>query len=358
MPRPAASIIREALRTSKTGQLLAGQSTMSGYTQDALDALNSVLDHLSETIDFAKATRQFFFTFAPNLVTQAAGNVVTAAANPLPIGYQRVQTSGGSTGAQRTTKWYLSGVPYDMVEIDLTEWDDQVQQAGIQSYPYFCAKDMSGGSVLVNFQGDLDSTTNVVSNLSSCNPVTGAVVAATPAALAAGMTLDGGIGPLTPIVPGTRIVSVNAVARTMVLSAPPTYLTASPGTSWSGTLSQASLMAGWPANLLIYPPPSGAFNAMIRYQTYMPPLTQAQVNAGAFCWYEDDNSLIDLLSRRLMGIADDTRLAEYEQLTERLVGKYSKLADDRANRAQTVQMDRRSFGHDFSRLKNTKTVGW
>ena len=49
----------------------------------------------------------------------------------------------GSTGSQRSSKWYIQGVPYDMVEIDLTEFDDQVQQAGIQSYPYFWAKDFA-----------------------------------------------------------------------------------------------------------------------------------------------------------------------------------------------------------------------
>jgi hypothetical protein len=358
MPRPAASIIREALRTSKTGQLLVGASTMSGYVQDATDALNSVLDYLSETVDLAKATRQVFFTFAPNLITQANGNVVTAAPNPLPIGYQRVQTSGGATGAQRTTKWYLQGVPYDMVEIDLTEWDDQVQQAGIQSYPYYCTKDMSGGSILVNFQGTINSGSTTVTAVQSLNPVTGAVVTGVPAGLSVGMTVDGGIGPITPIVPGTTITAINTGANTITLSQLPTYLNGSPGTAWSGTLTLASIMAGWAANLLIYPPPSGAFNAMIRYQSYMPPLTTAQVNAGAFCWYEDDNTLIDLLATRLMGIADDTRMNEYRALTERTQAKYEKSVDDRVNRAQTVQMDRRHFGQDFQRLKNTKTVGW
>ena len=358
MPRPAAGILREALRTAKVGVLLSGASTMSGYTQDALDALNSVLDMLSETVDFARAMRQFFFTLNPNLITLASGNVVTGATNPLPLGYQRVQTSGGSSGAQRSTKWYLNGVPFTLVEVDLTEFDDQVQQAGIQSYSYFAAKDMSGGSIIVNFQGDITSGSNVVANVSTTNPVTGAVSATFPPNLAVGMGIEGGIGPNMPVVPGTTITAFNAVARTITLSVPPTYLEAQPGVPWSGTMLQASLMAGYAANLLVYPPPSGAFSAMIRYQSYMAPLTQAQVNAGAYCWYPDDNSLIDLLSRRLMGIADDTRLAEYEKLAERMVGKYQRLADDRANRAQVVQMDGRTFGTKFNKLRNTKTIGW
>jgi hypothetical protein len=356
MPRPAASILREALRISKTGQLIG--SSMAGYIIDALDALNSALDFLTETIDLAKATKTFNFTFAPNLVTAGAGNIVTAAANPLPIDYLRVQTSGGSTGAQRSTKWYLNGVPYDMIEIDLTEWDDQVQQAGIQSYPYYCAKDMSGGSILFNFQGDLNSATNVVNNVATSNPLLGTSTPGVPSGLAPGMSLAGGIGATTPIVPGTTIVAVNSAANQITLSVPPTYLNGSPGTAWSGQAVQASLMAGYPANLLIYPPPSGAFNAMIRYQCYMPPLTQAQVNGGAYAWYPDDTSLVDLVAKRLMALADDQRMGEYVALTRQLVGEYRRHEGDRANRAQTVLMDSRSFGKDFSNLRNTKTIGW
>lgn len=356
MPRPAISILREALRISKTGQLIG--NSMAGYTIDALDALNSVLDFLTETIDFAKATKTFQFTFAPNLITQGAGNIVTAAPNPLPIDYLRVQTAGGSTGAQRSTKWYLNGVPYDMIEIDLTEWDDQVQQAGIQSYPYYCAKDMSGGAIQFNFQGDLDSSTTVVSNVKVTNPLLGTVSAGVPQGLAVGMGIAGGMGALNPVVPGTTITAINNVTGAITLSTPPTYLNGSPGTAWTGFLPQASLMAGYPANLLIYPPPSGAFNAMIRYQCYMPPLTQLQVNSNAYAWYPDDGSLVDLVSKRLMAIADDQRMGEYIALTRQTVGEYRRLADDRSNRAQVVEMDKRYFGKEFNTLKNTKRVGW
>jgi hypothetical protein len=38
--------------------------------------------------------------------------------------------------------------------------------------------------------------------------------------------------------------------------------------------------------------------------------------------------------------------------------EYLRLADDNANRAQTVQLDRRVFGRSFSALKNTKVIGW
>ena len=356
MPRSAQGIINEAMAIAKVGQVVAG--AQAGYTTIALAALNSVLDFLSETVDFAKATKQFLFTFAPSLVSEGGGNIITAAPNPLPIDYQRVQTSGGSTGAQRSTRWYLNGVPYPMVELDLTEWDDQVMQPGIQSYPYYCTKDMSGGTIQVNFQGDISSTSTTVQNVSSVNPLTGVITTQVPAGIAVGMTIAGGIGPLTPIVPGTTITAINTGANTLTLSQAPTYLNGSPGTTWSGSMAQASLMAGYSANLLIYPPPSGAFNAMIRYQAYMPPLTQAQVNAGAPCWLSEDNTLIDFLSKRLMAIADDSRMPAYHAYVNEQLGRYRQLADDRANRAQMVQMDRRYFGKNFNYLPNTKAIGW
>jgi hypothetical protein len=356
MPRNAQSIISEALAISKTGNIIGG--LQAGYTTQALAALNSVLDFLSETVDFARATRQFYFTFAPSLVSMGGGNIITAAGNPLPIDYQRVQTSGGSSGAQRSTKWYFQGVPYDMVELDLTEWDDQVMQAGIQSYPYFCAKDMSGGAIQFNFQGDINSSSTTVANVSSTNNLTGAVTVGVPSGLSTGMTLAGGTGPITPVVPGTTITGINTSANTLTLSVAPTYLNGSPGTSWSGAMPQASLMAGYSANLLIYPPPSGAFNAMIRYQAYMPPLTQAQVNGGAFCWFPEDNTLVDLLSKRLMAIADDSRMPGYHAYANEQLGRYRQLADDRANRAQMAVLDRRYFGKHNNTLKNTKLIGW
>jgi hypothetical protein len=333
MPRTASSIISRAMQIAKVGNIINGN--IVGYTSQALDELNSILDFIAETVDFAGATAQFNFAMATNLVYSGQGNIVAAAPNSLPIDYLRVQTSGGSSGAQRSSKWYLQGVPYDMVEIDITEWDDQVQQAGIQSYPYFWAKDMSQRQIVANIQGDLSSTSQTVANLTS---VTG---------YSAGMSIAGGIGPQSVIVPGTTIESINAGGNSLVLSQAPT-----------ANMAQASLIIGNPPVGLPYPPPSGAFAAMIRYQRLMPPLTQAQVNNGAYPWFSDDLVLIDKLAARLSQYSDDTRAKELDAMGDMKLGKYTKLADDRSNRANIVELDRRYFGKSFSKLANTKTVGW
>ncbi len=131
-------------------------------------------------------------------------------------------------------------------------------------------------------------------------------------------------------------------------------------------MTGATLLIGNPAVGYAYPPPSGAFNAMIRYQRMMPRLTQAQVTAGAYCWFSDDEALVEGLAGLMMRYSDDTRVSEFigggigsnEGRFGKRMAQYLRLADDNANRAGVVELDRRRFGTSFKTLRNTKTVGW
>ena len=107
-----------------------------------------------------------------------------------------------------------------------------------------------------------------------------------------------------------------------------------------------------------YPPPSGAYNARIRYQKLPPPLTQAQVNAGAYAWFDDSEVLTDLLTERMMGYSDDARAGQFDAFAAQKLARYTRLADDRSNRATVVELDRRRFGGSFRNLPNSKRVGW
>jgi hypothetical protein len=360
LPQPAFNILSRSLQRAKIGNVAASGTSIIGFGTQALQELNSLLDFIAETIDFAAAMGTWFFTFNPNLVNLGNGNITISGPNYLPIDYLRVQTSGGATGAQRTSKWYLQGVPYDMVEIDLTEFDDQVQQAGMQSYPYFWAKDLSQRQIvsinaaggMVPIVGDLSTATTTVNNVSS---VTG---------LAAGMSIAGGIGPISLIAPGTTITAVTAgTPNTLTLSQAPSLPNGA-----TVALAGASLMIGYPGAGYPYPPPSGAFQAMIRYQRLMPPLTMAQVNAGAYCWFPDDDVLIDGLTGKLLEYSDDSRSQEFiggglqsgdgGGKFGRRMAAYIRTADDKSNRGQSVLLDRRTFGSNFSTLPNTKTIGW
>lgn len=441
MPQPALNIITRAMQRAKVGNINFVTGQVQGYLTQAIQELNSLLDFIAETIDFSAAMGTFNFTFNTNLVTIGHGNITAAGPNPLPLDYLRVETSGGASGAQRSSTWYLQGVPYPMVEIDLSEWDMQVQQAGMQSYPYFWAKDMSQRQIVLNTTGDITTGSTTVYNVPS---ITGIVP---------GMSIAGGIGPQSLITPGTYITAVtifndasvtgnvvngstavsalsaNAITQGWVvgmaisgtgipagatiasiditgtsltlsiaatatnligltvssneltLSQPPIASGAQAIQSliwgqtawgegvWGGvttTQLQASLMIGYPPVGLPYPPPSGAYDAQIRYQRLMPPLTLAQVNAGAFCWFPDDMVLIAGLAGLLMQYSDDGRSNEFigtgmgsgtGQFGGR-IASYIKTADDKSNRSQQVLLDRRNFGKSFSLLKNTKLVGW
>ena len=339
MPRNASGIISAAVQIAKCPR----------YTAQALAELNSLLAHIAQTVDFSAARGQWFFTFNPNLVSTGGGNIVTTGPNPMPIDYLRVPVSAGATGAQRSSKWYLQGVAYDMIELDLTELDDQVQQAGIQSYPYFWAKDFSQYQPIIEVTGDLTANSTAVSTVAIID--TGTVLGS----IVQGMSIAGGIGPLSIIPPGTTITAVSGGGTGLTLSAAPT-----------ATLVGATLLIGNPAVGYAYPPPSGSYNAMIRYQRMMPRLTQTQVDAGAYCWFGDDMALVDGLAGLLCKYVDDTRVPEFlgtglgsnGGLYGKRMAQYLRTADDMSNRAQQVQLDRRQFGGSFSNLPQTKVIGW
>jgi hypothetical protein len=341
MPRNAAGIISAATAIAKC----------PNYTIQALAELNSLLAHIAATVDFSAARGQWFFTFNPSLTTSGGGNIVTTGPNPMPIDYLRVQTSAGATGAQRSSKWYLQGVAYDMVEIDLTELDDQVQQAGLQSYPFFWAKDFAQYQPIIEVTGTLTAGSPNVSGLATIDAGT-FITQVLP-----GMSVAGGIGPQSAITPGATILSTSGgpPILNLVLSEPAT-----------ASLNNATLLIGNPAVGYAYPPPSGSYNAMIRYQRRMPRMTQQQVSAGAYCWFEDDMALVDGLAGLLCKYTDDTRMPEFigdglmshGGLFGKRMAQYLRLADDTGNRAQQVQLDRRTFGGSYSNLPNTKTIGW
>jgi hypothetical protein len=324
------------------------------YTAIALDELNSLLRHIELTADLSAARGQWNFTFNPQLISSGQGNIITAAPNLMPIDYLRVAGSTGSSGQQRTSKWYFQGVPYDMVEIDLTEWDDQVQQAGISSYPYFWAKDFATFAPAIEAVGNLvSSSQNVTATILDSGTQLSSILP--------GMGIAGGIGPLSVIPPGTTVTGVTLNGN------PPTSATLALSAAPTASLTAATLLIGRQATGYPYPPPSGAYAVMIRYQRMMPRLTVQQVGMGAYPWFSDDETLVEGLTGLMCQYADDSRTAEFigRGLGDqdggrfgRRMGQYLRMADDRQNRANTVQLDRRVWGKAFSALPNSKQVGW
>src|SRR5215469_1199255 len=145
MARSVGEVISLAQQIAK-----CGSSAANGYAIQATSELTGILGDLCEDYDFAAARGIFQFNFNPFLTTNF-GSGPTA----LPLDYLRTSGSSGSTGAQRSTWWTLQGVPYPMIPCDLAEFDMQVQQAGLQSYPWLWATDMSQRVIALSTTGNL-----------------------------------------------------------------------------------------------------------------------------------------------------------------------------------------------------------
>ncbi len=311
MALTAAQICDLARQTAKT----------PGFQVQSGQLLNEILAGLCQKFDFAAARGLFTFNFNAQLTTNFGSGPYN-----LPADYLRTSGSSGSEGTQKSSWWVINGVRYPMVPVDLSEFDMQVQQAGQQSYPWLWATDMAVRNLVLSTSGNLHGTTTV-DNLVD---VTG---------IAVGISVGG-----NGIVPGTTVA---AISGTMV------------------TLSQAALVSAigasiqfaYPGQGYAYPPPSGNYPTTLRYQRQMPDIVSPETS-GVVPWYPDGEGLRKKLEARLMGLSDDTRSSTWLKEADEELDRYLKLKDDDTNRAKTVQLDRRTFGSPFRRLKNTKQVGW
>ncbi len=107
-----------------------------GYTTQAGQLLNMILGDLCQTYDFEVAKRLFTFNFQPGLQAQVGPSIYGSGPYPLPVDFLRCANDDA-------VWWTLLGVTYFLTPIDLSEFDAAVQQAGVQSYPYWMAIDMS-----------------------------------------------------------------------------------------------------------------------------------------------------------------------------------------------------------------------
>lgn len=125
-----------ALTAAQICSLALQDAKAPGYTSQAGQLLNVILQELSQTYNFDQARGFYQFNFNPSLIQVVNPNVI-AGGGPynLPADYLRADRDD--------VFWTLQGVPYIMVPIDLAQFDLTVQQAGLQSYPRWYATDLS-----------------------------------------------------------------------------------------------------------------------------------------------------------------------------------------------------------------------
>jgi hypothetical protein len=109
-----------------------------GYTALAGQQLNYILSDLCQTYDIDQAKGTFNFNFQPGLITDSVYENITPGGGPYPLPGDYLRAVD-----EKSFVWFLQGVPYPMIPCDLSEYDNLVQQAGLQSYPYIAATDMS-----------------------------------------------------------------------------------------------------------------------------------------------------------------------------------------------------------------------
>lgn len=129
-----------------------------------------------------------------------------------------------------------------------------------------------------------------------------------------------------------------------------------PGTA-SYPYNYATDLSQTPPVLYLYPPSSGAYAATMRYRRQMPDITTPETSSTV-PWFPNQGYLIKMLTALVMDLTGDTRAAATALAAEGMLLKYLNLKDDHEARAQTVKLDKRRFGLNWSRLPNTKALGW
>ena len=127
-----------SLNASQIVTLACQIAKVKGMTSQAGQFLNSILSDLCQTYDFDVAKGTYTFNFDPGLITTAVYPNIQPGGGPYPLPADFLRMVD-----EKDAMWFLLGVPYSMISCDLSEYDNYVQQAGVQSYPYIFATDMS-----------------------------------------------------------------------------------------------------------------------------------------------------------------------------------------------------------------------
>jgi len=246
MALSAAQIINLALQTAKA----------PAFTAQAGQWLNAVLQELCQDYDLDVSKGTYVFNMNPGIGTSAIYPNIQPGGGPYPLPTDFLRMVD-----DKDAVWYLNGVPYPMIPCDLSEYDNFVQQAGMQSYPYIFATDMSQS----------------------------------------------------------------------------------------------------PPNLVVWPPASGSYQTLIRYRRQMPDIATPETSSTV-PWFPNQQYLLVRLAGEIMRITDDDRwqtfLGDGEFGAQGILRRYLIMKDDSTDRAKSVQLDRRQFNSSWSKLPNTKSIGW
>lgn len=122
-----------ALTAAQIISLSCQVAKVPNFTSQALQFLNTVQQGLAQDYDFEVIRKSFNFTF--NTSSTGNGYVAGCGPNLMPTDFLRAHKKGAF--------YMISGVPYTMIGYEQNEFDQFVQQAGNQAYPYAFYVDVS-----------------------------------------------------------------------------------------------------------------------------------------------------------------------------------------------------------------------
>lgn len=122
-----------ALQAQQIVSLACQVAKCPGYTVQAGQFLNTMLQTLAQNYDFEVIRKTYNFTFD----TSSTGNGYVPGCGPnlMPPDFLRAHKKGAF--------YMISGVPYTMIGYEQNEFDQFVQQAGNHAYPYAFYVDVS-----------------------------------------------------------------------------------------------------------------------------------------------------------------------------------------------------------------------
>lgn len=120
-----------------------------------------------------------------------------------------------------------------------------------------------------------------------------------------------------------------------------------------------------PSSMYFWPPPSGAYPVTARYYKQPDDITTPESSTD-IPWFPNSDYLVTRLAGQMMQITDDDRAEAFlsgdEQMHPHGAGsilrRYLMLQSDESSFAKRVTLSRQRFGANFSRLPNTKNLGW
>lgn len=131
-----------ALQAQQIVTLACQIAKAPAFTSQCGQFLNAVLQELAQDYDLQIAQGTYYFNFNPGLKAKVGNSMYGSGPYPLPADWLRAKPDG--------LFWTLLGVPYELIPIDLAEFDQTVQQAGLQDYPRFFCTDLSTQDVADN----------------------------------------------------------------------------------------------------------------------------------------------------------------------------------------------------------------